>query len=70
MITRKDWNNLSPITRRRAAKIVFFNMSQEYQDGMSEEWHHDNDIQHRALFSSLYWNKDKSAVKAVVELGK
>lgn len=70
MITRKDWNNLSPITRRRAARIVFFNMSEEFQNQMSEEWHHDNDIQHKALFTSLYWNKDKSAVKAVVELGK
>jgi hypothetical protein len=45
-------------------------MSEEFQNNMAKEWHHDNDIQHRALFSSLYWNKDKSAVKIVVELGK
>jgi len=70
MITRKDWNNLSPITRRRAAKMVFFNMGEEFQNNMAEEWHHNNDNWHSLLFGSLYWNKDKSEVKVVVGLGK
>lgn len=70
MITRKDWNNLSPLTRRRAAKIIFFNMGEEFQNEMSEEWHHDIDTWHKTLFGSLYWDKDKSRVKAAVELGK
>lgn len=43
MITRKDWNNLSPITRRRAVKMVFFNIGEEFQNNMAKEWHRNND---------------------------
>lgn len=70
MITRKDWNSLSPMTRRTATKVVFHPMSDEFQEQMAEEWHHDNDTWHRLLFSSLSWTKDKQQIKAIVGLGK
>lgn len=68
MITRKDWNDLNPYTRNKAAKLVFFNMGEEFQAEMAEEWHHYNDKWHDILFSSLYWTKDRQSIKVSVTI--
>ena len=70
MITRKDWNALTPHTRRVAAKLVFHHMGEEFQQEMGEEWHHNNDKWHEILFQSIYWRSDKQGIKVIVGLGK
>lgn len=66
MISRKDWNNLSPSTRQRAAQLVFHNAGEDFQREMSEEWHHNNDNWHELLFKSLYWVVPNKELKVVI----
>lgn len=65
MISRKDWNALSPKARRAAVEIVFHGMSEDFQKDMSEEWHHNNDRMHEALFKALYWVVPNKELKVV-----
>lgn len=65
MISRKDWNALNPTARQRAAKLVFWNMGEDFQNQMSEEWHHNNDQFHDILFKSLYWVTPQRSLKVV-----
>ncbi len=68
MISRKDWNNLPALTRLKAAKLVFYNMGDEFQNNMAEEWHHNNDKFHEVLFQSIYWNKDKRSIRVIANV--
>lgn len=65
MISRKDWNALKPIARKRAVEVVFFNMPEDFQNKMAEEWHHNNDPFHDTLFKSLYWVRPGKELKVV-----
>ena len=66
MISRKDWNSLSPSTRQRVAKLVFHNAGEDFQREMAEEWHHNNDNWHELLFKSLYWVTPNKELKVVI----
>lgn len=68
MITKKDWNNLPVTVRKKAVKLIFFNMPESFQDEMSEKWNHDIDVWHKALFNNMYWDKDKKHIKVTISL--
>lgn len=65
MISRKDWNALTPDARKRAVEIVFHGMSEDFQAHMAEEWHHNNDGMHEVLFKALYWVTPNKELKVV-----
>lgn len=65
MISRKDWNNLKPSTRLKIVKIIYWNMPEDFQQEMAEEWHHNIDIKHKAIFDSLYWITPGKEIKVV-----
>lgn len=53
MIKVKEWNELSTEVRMKVAKVMFANDTEEKQEKMANEWHHNLDDEHRAMFKGI-----------------
>lgn len=67
-ITLKEWNNLPQEKREKASYLIFFNFNEDIKKKMSEEWHHNLDVNHREMLKKLAKEGTDIVVKPVVKL--